>query len=92
MERFRGVLQIRLCNEQSRSEGLYPILVSDGEELELCREGGLPMNDPYYEPYNMKHVEVTGYMSHGALVVESIEEIAETEVATEVVESEPADQ
>lgn len=74
MDRFRGILQIRLCNPQSRSEGRFAFLVMGDEELELCREGGLPMNDPYYEPFDAKYVEIEGTLSHGALIVESIEE------------------
>lgn len=85
MDRFRGILQIRLCNPQSRSEGRFAFLVTGDDELELCREGGLPMNDPYYEPYEMKHVEIEGTISHGALIVESITELPE-EVVEEVAE------
>ncbi len=76
MEKFRGVLQIRHRNEESRSEGDFALLVAaDGSELDLCREGGLPFNDPYYEPYADLQVEITGEVRHGALVVESIEEV-----------------
>jgi hypothetical protein len=75
MEKFRGILQIRHCNEQSRSEGEFAFLVAEGgSELELCREGGLPFNDPYYEPYSDLQVEIVGEVRHGVLVVESIEE------------------
>lgn len=76
MEKFRGTLHIRLCNADSRSEGWYPYLVCEDREYELCREGGLPFNDPYYEPYNDKEVDICGYVSHDALVVESIEVVA----------------
>ena len=83
MDKFRGVLQIRHCNEQSRSEGNFAFLVTeDGTEWELCREGGVPFNDPYYEPYADKTVEIAGRVSHGALIVEVINEY----------ESEPAEQ
>ncbi len=73
MEKFRGVLQMRLRNIDSRSEGLFPFLVCEDKEYDLCREGGVPFNDPYYTPYHAQMVEVTGYLSHEAIVVESIE-------------------
>lgn len=96
MDRFRGILQIRLCNPQSRSEGRFAFLVMGDEELELCREGGLPMNDPYYEPFDAKYVEIEGTLSHGALIVESIEETQEpvteerAEAAEQPTEESPA--
>lgn len=76
MEKFRGILQIRHCNEGTRSEGNLAFLVSDGDsELELCREGGIPINDPYYEPYADMEVEIDGEISHGALIVSAISPI-----------------
>ena len=75
MEKFKGFLEIRHCNQGSHSEGDFAFLVADdGSELGLCREGGYPFNDPYYEPYVGLYVEITGTVSHGALIVEAIEE------------------
>ncbi len=73
MEKFRGILQIRHCNEGSRSEGDLAFLVIDNDsELELCREGGVPIDDPYYKPFADMKVEIEGEISHGALIVGTI--------------------
>lgn len=86
MEKYRGILQIRHCNQGSHSEGDFAFLVADdGSELGLCREGGYPFNDPYYEPYADLYVEIVGTVSHGSLIVESIEK---TEPAPEQEEQE----
>lgn len=93
MEKFKGILQIRHCNQGSHSEGDFAFLVADdGSELGLCREGGYPFDDPYYEPYADLYVEVTGMVSHGALIVEAIEEIERTpeqEFQEQVEQNEP---
>ncbi|MBP3550058.1 MAG: hypothetical protein J6J57_00215 [Alistipes sp.] len=84
MNKFRGVVQIRHYNVGSRSEGDVAFLVRAEEpELALCREGGLPINDPYYEPYADKFVEIEGEISHGALIVESITLSTESESSEE---------
>ena len=75
---------MRLRNIDSRSEGLFPVLVCEDREYDLCREGGLPFNDPYYAPYHAQMVEVTGHLSHEAIVVEAIEVVdVENEKPTE---------
>ena len=75
---------MRLRNIDSRSEGLFPFLVCEDREYNLCREGGLPFNDPYYAPYHAQMVEVTGHLSHEAIVVEAIEVVdVENEKPTE---------
>lgn len=53
------------------------------------------MNDPYYEPFDTKYVEIEGTLSHGALIVESIEERQEPvkeEKAAETEEAENAEE
>lgn len=80
MEKFRGILQIRYCNPGSRSEGnMAYLVIGEGEELMLCREGGVPINDPFYEPYADMEVEIVGELSHGLLVVESINRLEQPE-------------
>ncbi len=93
MEKFRGILEIRHYNEGSRAEGDIAFLVmEDGSEVELCRAGGVPLNDPYYEPYADATVEIEGEISHGFLVVETISTLEiEDEEAAEEAETEAAD-
>lgn len=55
------------------------LVAEDGSELELCREGGVPIDDPYYEPFADMAVEIVGRVSHGALIVGSIEPIEQEE-------------
>ena len=93
MEKFKGILQIRHCNQGSHSEGNFAFLVADdGSEIGLCREGGYPFNDPYYEPYADLYVEITGTVSHGALIVESIEESEPTPEQEEAEKQEQKEQ
>lgn len=48
MERYQGVILIRLQNAGSKSEGHYAFLVRDDDMsvVKLCREGAAPANDP----------------------------------------------
>ena len=69
-----GVVAIRLCNEGSRSEGRFAYLVSEDREWELTREGGVPFNDPYYEPFDGLNVIVKGCESGDFIIVDSIDE------------------
>ena len=49
MERYQGVILIRLQNAGSKSEGHYAFLVRDDDMsvVKLCREGAVPADDPY---------------------------------------------
>ena len=56
-----GTLQIRTINAGSKSEGRYAILLMDeGREYTLYRAGFLPMDDPYFDPYDGAKVTLTG--------------------------------
>ena len=56
-----GTLQIRTSNEGSKSEGRYAILLTDeGSEYTLYRAGFMPMDDPYFDPYDGAKVTLTG--------------------------------
>ena len=50
MERYQGVILIRLQNAGSKSEGHYAFLVRDDDMsvVKLCREGAVPVDDPYF--------------------------------------------
>lgn len=74
MDIFIGVLAIRLCNEGSRSEGRFAYLVSEDREWELTREGGVPFNDSYYEPFDGMNVIIKGHESGDFIIVDSIAE------------------
>ena len=67
MERYQGVILIRLQNAGSKSEGHYAFLVRDDDMSvgKLCREGAVPADDPYFVPFDRQEVVVTGTMSRG---------------------------
>ena len=77
MERFKGVVEIRLCNEGSRSEGRYAYLLGEEREWQLTRKEGVPFDDPYYEVWEGHSVVIEGSESGEYLVVESIADVEE---------------
>ena len=81
MERYQGVILIRLQNAGSKSEGHYAFLVRDDDMsvVKLCREGAVPADDPYFVPFDRQEVVVTGTMSHGWLVADTVEAAADAE-------------
>lgn len=78
MERYQGVILIRFQNAGSKSEGHYAFLVCDDDMsvVKLCREGAAPADDPYFVPFDRQEVVVTGRMSHGWLVADTVEAAA----------------
>ena len=70
MERYQGVILIRLQNAGSKSEGHYAFLVRDDDMsvVKLCPD------DPYFVPFDRQEVVVTGTMSHGWLVASAVEQ------------------
>ena len=72
MERYQGVILIRLQNAGSKSEGHYAFLVRDDDMsvVKLCREGAVPADDPYFVPFDRQE----GTMSHGWLVASAVEQ------------------
>ena len=58
MERYQGVILIRLQNAGSKSEGHYAFLVRDDDMsvVKLCREGAVPADDPYFVPFDRQEV------------------------------------
>lgn len=72
---------MRLRNEGSKSEGYYAFLVRDrdGDALRLTREGVPPADDPLFAALDGREVVATGEMSHGWLVIQSIDEIIENQ-------------
>ncbi len=79
MEQFRGKIEVRLQNEGSKSEGYYAFLVDaeGGGDVKLSREGAYPAGDPFFAELDGREVVLTGEMSHGWLVVQSIDETTE---------------
>jgi len=82
METYEGILRIGLYNVGSKSEGYYPVLIPasrrDGGPgrtavVKLGRDGVLPGDNSYFEPYDGRRVLLSGVMSHGWLIVERIE-------------------
>ncbi len=68
VERYQGVILIRLQNAGSKSEGHYAFLVRDDDMsvVKLCRDGAVP--------FDRQEVVVTGTMSHGWLVASAVEQ------------------
>lgn len=90
METYRGTLHYRLSNVGTHAEGHYAFLTpEEGDEIKLCREGGAPMNDTWFRPFDGMETCVTGTLSHGWLVVERIEPAAPAETVDTI---EPARQ
>lgn len=81
MERYEGVILVRLQNAGSKSEGRYAFLVRDDDMsvLKLCRGGVPPADDPFFAAYDRQEVVVTGCMSHGWLVADAVEAAADAE-------------
>lgn len=77
MEKFTGILSIRLQNQGSKSEGRYALLLCEEQPapIRLCREGQPSHDDLYFEPFDGREVIVTGHMSHDWLIVEAIEAV-----------------
>lgn len=83
MERYHGVILIRFQNAGSKSEGHYAFLVRDDDMsvVKLCREGAAPVDDPYFVPFDRREAIVTGRMSHGWLVADTVEAAATGDTA-----------
>ena len=81
MERYEGVILVRLQNAGSKSEGRYAFLVRDDDMsvLKLCRGGVPPADDPFFAAYDRQEVVVTGRVSHGWLVADAVEAAADAE-------------
>jgi hypothetical protein len=79
MERYQGVILIRLQNAGSKSEGHYAFLVRDDDiERTLLDSKTIDQAanrlDPYFVPFDRQEVVVTGTMSHGWLVASAVEQ------------------
>lgn len=72
MKEYKGKIELRIENVGTKSEGCYAYLEHAEGELQLCREGQYPVNDPYFEPYKGAEVVISGTESHGWLIVETI--------------------
>lgn len=75
MERYRGIISVRLQNEGSKSEGRYALLLCEEPTaaLRLCREGETPSEVAYFEPFDGLETLVCGQMSHDWLIVKTVE-------------------
>ncbi len=83
MKEYKGKIDLRIENVGAKSEGCYAFLeCTEGESLQLCREGQYPVNDPYFEPYNGAEVVISGTESHGWLIVETITPTSDSEPTT----------
>lgn len=74
MNTYHGILNVRPANTGSRSEGRYAYLIDDeGIERKLCRKDGAPFDDPFFEPFDGRRVDIAGTLRLGWLVVETID-------------------
>lgn len=74
MNTYHGILSVRPANTGSRSEGRYAYLIDDeGIERKLCRKNGAPFDDPFFEPFDGRRVDIAGTLRLGWLVVETID-------------------
>lgn len=60
MNIYIGIIEIRLQNIGSKSEGNYVYLLSEDFEYELFRKGASNCNDDYFTEFNNKNVIVEG--------------------------------
>ncbi|MBO5677343.1 MAG: hypothetical protein J6S02_04315 [Bacteroidaceae bacterium] len=61
METYHGLLSLRLCNSDSKSEGTYAVLtLEDGKEYVLYRKDTYPADDTFFTPYDAQHLGVRG--------------------------------
>lgn len=72
---IKGQLQLKWQNPGSKSEGVYAILLSEeGREWRLYRANQLPLNDPYFEPYEGATLRLEGVEEeNGYFRVEGLE-------------------
>lgn len=81
---YRGILHVRSANTGSRSEGRYACLADDaGVERKLCRQAAAPFDDPFFDSFDGRRVEIGGAIRHDWLVVERIEPAEEEEAPAE---------
>lgn len=90
MNEVRGTITRRLTAVGSRSEGYKTFLAGDdGCEYTLYRKDMLPIDDPYFVPYDNKRVAVKGWVEqsreHTSICVDSLglDEGAELTTQTE---------
>lgn len=59
--KIKGKITISLANIGSKSEGKVATLTdTEGKSYTLHREGALPQNDPFFEPFDNAVAEVNG--------------------------------
>jgi hypothetical protein len=77
MEHYKGIILVRLQNVGSKSEGRYAYLVRDDDmnAIKLCRQGQPPYDDPFFEQFDKREVDVVGQMSHDWLIVSAVDVI-----------------
>lgn len=80
---IKGKLQLKWQNPGSKSEGCYAILLGESErEWRLYRANQLPLNDPYFEPYEGATLCLEGVEEeNGYFRVEGLEVVASEPLA-----------
>ncbi len=92
MAEYRGVIELRICNEGTKSHGQYAMLnCDDGLCYTLYREGLCEVNDPYFVDFANQQCAVEGQCENDVWIcVESI--MIETEQDVEVRQDAEAEQ
>ncbi|MFI3277308.1 MAG: hypothetical protein SNH13_05135 [Rikenellaceae bacterium] len=85
MAELRGVVELRLCNVGTKSEGTYAYLNCDeGVSYILYREGEWEVNDSYFVDYAGKECVVEGQIDGSKyLCVSSIAELVQEQEVSE---------
>jgi len=73
---IEGTIIFKLANVGSKSEGVYPYLVSDsGEIFKIWKKGDISIDATALQPYDGKKVILTGEMSENDIfLINSVEE------------------
>ncbi len=70
---LEGVVVLKRINIGSKSEHEAAVLVTNGGEFKLRRQGGHPFSDPDVRALAGKRIRATGFSSAGQFIMESYE-------------------
>jgi len=82
---YTGIIIFMLCNEGSKSEGLFPFLYQGaGQLLPLRKKDDNPFEHGSFRPFDGKKVQIFGEMSEDLTL--TVTQIQENLLPTELVE------
>ena len=85
----KGKIVFQLANVGSKSEGVYPFLLTeDGSQIKIAFLGDNPFENPTLREYESKDVVLEGeFNEYRKFIAETIEEIVASESVEEITES-----